>query len=88
MVGDALEIIPTLKDEYDFVFIDAIKTQYYAYLKALEPNLFRGSMIVADNVGKSEDQMQDYLKHVRESGQYTSRFILVGNDGVELSIRR
>jgi predicted O-methyltransferase YrrM len=88
LVGDALKIIPTLKDEYDFVFIDAVKSQYYEYLKALEPNLFRGSMIVADNVGKSEDKMQDYLKHVRESGLYTSRFILVEDDGVELSIRR
>ena len=88
LVGDALDIIPTLKDEYDFVFIDALKTQYHAYLKAIEPHLFRGSMIVADNVGRREDQMQDYLKHVRESGQYTSRFIMVGNDGVELSIRR
>ncbi|MFX1317800.1 MAG: O-methyltransferase [Promethearchaeota archaeon] len=88
LVGDALEIIPTLKDEFDFVFIDAVKSQYYAYLKALEPNLFRGSMIVADNVGKSQNQMQDYLKHVRESGLYTSRFIMVENDGVELSIRR
>ena len=88
LVGDALEIIPTLKDEYDFVFIDALKTQYYEYLKVIEPHLFRGSMIVADNAGRSEDQMQDYLKHVRESGQYTSRFILVGSDGIELSIRR
>ncbi|MDO8055538.1 MAG: class I SAM-dependent methyltransferase, partial [Candidatus Hermodarchaeota archaeon] len=88
LVGDALEIIPALKDEYDFVFIDAVKSQYHAYLQVLEPHLFRGSMIVADNVGKSESQMKDYLKHVRESGAYTSRFILVGNDGVELSIRR
>lgn len=88
LVGDALEIIPTLKDEYDFVFIDATKTQYYDYLKALEPNLFRGSMIVADNVGRREELVKDYLKHVRESGLYTSRLILVGDDGVELSIRR
>jgi predicted O-methyltransferase YrrM len=88
LVGDALEIIPSLKDEYDFVFIDAVKSQYYKYLKALEPNLFRGSMIVADNVGRSEHKMQDYLKHVRESGLYTSRFIMVEDDGVELSIRR
>ncbi len=88
LVGNALEIIPTLKEEYDFVFIDALKTQYYDYLMALEPHLFRGSMIVADNVGKSEDKMLNYLKHVRESGQYTSRFMMVDNDGVELSIRR
>jgi predicted O-methyltransferase YrrM len=88
LVGDALKIIPNLKDEYDFVFIDAEKSQYHAYLQALEPHLFRGSMIVADNVGKYEAQMEDYLKHVRESGDYTSRFIMVGNDGVELSIKR
>jgi predicted O-methyltransferase YrrM len=88
LVGDALEIIPTLQDEYDFVFIDAVKDQYHAYLQALEPRLFRGSMIIADNVGKYEAQMKDYLKQVRESGDYTSRFILVGNDGVELSIKR
>jgi predicted O-methyltransferase YrrM len=88
LVGDALEIIPTLKEEFDFVFIDALKTQYYDYLMALEPNLFRGTMIIADNVGKSGDKMQNYLKQVRESGLYTSRFIMVDNDGVELSIRR
>ena len=88
LVGDALEIIPTLKEEFEFVFIDALKTQYYDYLKALEPLLFRGSMIIADNVGKSENKMQDYLKHVRESGLYTSRLIMVDDDGVELSIRR
>ncbi|MFX0168469.1 MAG: O-methyltransferase [Candidatus Hodarchaeota archaeon] len=88
LVGDALEILPTLKEEFDFVFIDANKTQYYAYLKALEPHLFRGSMVVADNVGQYQEQMKDYLEHVRESGAYTSRFIMVGNDGVELSIKR
>ena len=88
LVGDALDIIPTLKEEFEFVFIDALKTQYFEYLKALEPLLFRGTMIVADNAGKSRDKMQDYLRHVRESGKYTSRFIMVGDDGVELSLRR
>ncbi|MFX1509614.1 MAG: O-methyltransferase [Promethearchaeota archaeon] len=88
LVGDALEIIPTLNQEFDFVFIDALKTQYYDYLMALEPLLFRGSMIIADNVAKSSTRMEKYLAHVRESGHYTSRLILVEDDGVELSIRR
>lgn len=86
--GDALEILPKLNGEYDLVFIDAVKSQYFAYLQALEPRLFRGSIVVADNVGRYADEMKDYLEHVRESGAYTSRFILVGNDGVELSIKR
>lgn len=88
LVGDALEILPTLEGEFDFVFIDAIKSQYLNYLKALESRLFRGSMIVADNAGKYKNEMHDYLEYVRDSGEYTSRFILVGNDGVELSIKR
>lgn len=88
LIGDALEIVPQLDGEFDLVFIDAEKGDYMKYLKAIEPKLFRGSLLLADNAGKYQGQMKDYLDYVRESGQYTSRFILVGNDGVELSIKR
>ncbi|MFX1491941.1 MAG: O-methyltransferase [Promethearchaeota archaeon] len=88
LIGDALEILPTLNGEFDLVFLDAIKTQYLSYLKASEPHLFRGSMVIADNIVRRSDEVQDYLEYVRESGEYTSRIIIVGNDGVELSIKR
>jgi len=48
--GDALETLKTLEGEFDFVFIDALKRDYFKYLKLLEPKLKPGSVIVADNV--------------------------------------
>ena len=88
VAGDAREILPNLNGEFDFVFIDADKDQYYSYLQAIEDKLYRGSLIVSDNVGKYSDRMKDFLDHIRSSGNYTSRTILIGDDGVELSIKR
>jgi len=88
LVGDARSILPTLKGEFELVFIDGAKSEYLDYLKLIENKLFRGSIIVADNAGRRANEMQDYLTHVRYSGKYESRFIPVGEDGVELSIKR
>ena len=86
-VGNALKVIPTLKDCYDAVFIDAEKTEYYAYLRLMEKKLHRGTVIVADNAGIFADQMRDYLDYVRKSGKYHSRYIPVGEDGLEISVK-
>lgn len=48
--GDAAEVLPTLTDTYDFVFIDAAKGQYERYLDAIEARLADGAVIAADNV--------------------------------------
>jgi predicted O-methyltransferase YrrM len=49
--------------------------------------LRKGAVVFADNAGIFADQMNDYLDYVRNSGKYQSRFIQVGEDGVEISIR-
>jgi predicted O-methyltransferase YrrM len=87
IVGDALKVIPTLKDCFDAVFIDADKTEYLLYLKVMEDKLHEGTVVVADNAGIFADQMQNYLNYVRNSGRYSSRFVQVGDDGIEISIR-
>ena len=33
ITGDALQVIPTLKGQFDFAFIDAEKNEYFQYLK-------------------------------------------------------
>ena len=48
--GDALDIIPTLKDEFDLVFMDGSKTQYSRYFDLLIDQVRPGGMILADNV--------------------------------------
>ncbi len=70
--GDGRTELQKLSGSFDLVFLDAEKTQYLAYLKAVEKNLDKSSVIVADNVGIFEDQMQDYLEYVRTKGPYKS----------------
>ncbi len=58
--GDALEVLPKLDGEYDFVYIDALKQDYLKYFQAIEPRLPAGAVIVADNVIRSAAAMQDF----------------------------
>jgi predicted O-methyltransferase YrrM len=73
--GDGKTVLAKLTGEFDLVFLDAEKSEYLAYLKAIEKNLHKGSVVVADNVGIFRDQMQDYLKHVRTNGPFKSRTV-------------
>lgn len=48
-IGSALEIIPTLTEKFDLVFIDADKREYLAYYNLLIDRLQSGAYILADN---------------------------------------
>ena len=87
IVGDALQVIPTSTGQFDFAFIDAEKTEYLQYLQLAEDKLPKGAVVFADNAGVFADQMGDYLDYVRNSGNYRSRYIQVGGDGVEISVK-
>ena len=49
-VGNALEIIPNMKDEFDLVFIDADKENYSNYFRIVIEKIPIGGFIIADNV--------------------------------------
>lgn len=49
-VGNALEIIPTLDETFDLVFIDADKENYWNYYQMAIEKLRPGGLILADNV--------------------------------------
>jgi len=72
MVGDALEILPTLTDRFDMVFLDAVKEDYRAYLTSVERLLHKGSVVAADNVKSHAKEVMEYLDYVRNSGKYES----------------
>lgn len=49
-IGNALEIVPQLKEAWDLVFIDADKRNYTAYYEMIIAQVARGGFIIADNV--------------------------------------
>ena len=87
ITGDAIQVIPRLKGVFDFVFIDAEKTEYLDYLRLAEDKLRKGTVIVADNAGIFAKQMRDYLDYVRTSGKYSSKYVPVGVDGLEITVK-
>lgn len=62
-LGDAVEILPTLNEKYDVVFIDAAKGKYPFFLKEALRMLKDDGMIIADNVLYKGYVMSDYNKH-------------------------
>ena len=62
--GDAVEILPTLTEKYDMVFIDAAKGKYPFFLKeALRMLNEDNGVILADNILYKGYVMSDYNKH-------------------------
>lgn len=50
LIGDAVEIIPTLSGPFDLVFIDADKERYQYYYDKIIDKVKKGGYIIADNV--------------------------------------
>lgn len=76
--GDAVEILPTLNDKYDVVFIDAAKGKYPFFLEQALRMLNDKGVIIADNVLYKGYVMSDYNKHkqrtaVRNLREYIAR---------------
>lgn len=59
-VGNAMEIIPELDNDWDMVFIDADKENYLNYYKLVVDKVRPGGLILADNVLWSGKVTEDY----------------------------
>ncbi len=63
MIGNAVDILPTLKNEYDIVFIDAAKSKYSIFLHEAIKLIKNNGLILADNILYKGYVMSDYNKH-------------------------
>ena len=61
--GDAVEILPTLNNKYDAVFIDAAKGKYPFFLKEALRMINPNGIIFADNILYKGYVLSDYNKH-------------------------
>ena len=60
---DAVEILPTLNEKYDMVFIDAAKGKYPFFLQQALRMINENGIIFADNILYKGYVMSDYNKH-------------------------
>ena len=97
--GDAVEILPTLQENYDVVFIDAAKGKYPFFLKQALRMIKPHGIIFADNVlykgyvlsdyNKQKQRtavrnLREYLKEVIENPNLETEILEVG-DGLAIS---
>lgn len=61
--GDAVDILPTLNEKYDMIFIDAAKGKYPFFLAQSLRLLKEDGIIFADNVLYKGYVLSDYNKH-------------------------
>ena len=72
----ALEVLPSLPDGIELVFIDADKKNYLNYLEAILPKMRPGGVILSDNVlwsGKVVEAVKDNDKHTQILMEYNQR---------------
>lgn len=100
--GDAIEVIPTLQDDYDFIFIDAAKGQYIHFFELIEAKLSDNAVILSDNilfrgmVGDNDlvkrrkitivKRLRKYLSMLTNKEGYTTSILQIG-DGVSLTVK-
>ena len=94
-VGDALEVIPTLHEVWDLIFIDADKVNYINYYELTLPLLKKGGFILADNVlfhgevledniaGKSAKAIHAFNEHLEKDNRIQHVLVTV-RDGLML----
>lgn len=61
--GDAVEILPTINEKYDMIFIDAAKGKYPFFLEQALRLIQKDGIIFADNILYKGYVMSDYNKH-------------------------
>lgn len=100
--GDAIEILPTLKGKYDFIFLDAAKGHYMDFFTEAIRLLNHGGVIVSDNVlfkgmVASDElvirrkktivkRLRAFLEYINKIEGYTSSVIPIG-DGLAITYR-
>ena len=98
-VGDARNIIKSINEKFDLVFLDADKENYIEYYELVIEKVKKGGLIIADNVlwtgkvvepEKDDDELTQYLidfnKMINEDDR-VENIILPLRDGLNVILK-
>jgi predicted O-methyltransferase YrrM len=83
--GDAKETIPSIKDVFDVVFLDAEKEDYDQLFQSARAKLEAGALVVADNVISHRETLGAYSQ-ARQSDPTLESVTVPLDRGLELSV--
>lgn len=97
MVGNALEIVPTLKDKFDFIFVDINKEDYPTVLPQcvdllrdggllVTDNVLWGGMVASDDTSSSTQAIREYNRLLSQDSRMLTTIVPL-RDGVSISIK-
>ncbi|NLY85944.1 MAG: O-methyltransferase [Tissierellia bacterium] len=100
--GEAEEVLLSLNDKYDFIFLDAAKGQYMEFFNRFVNLLDKGGLVISDNVlykgmvatdklvvrrkKTIVKRLRKFLRHINEIQGYTSCIIPIG-DGLAITYK-
>ncbi|MFC1850401.1 O-methyltransferase [candidate division CSSED10-310 bacterium] len=87
-INDAFKEIPTIKGEFDFIFLDAWKPDYIRFLKMLTPRIRPGGAITAHNVISQSQSMKDFLDALHHDPDLKTTIHKTSAAGISVSIVR
>jgi predicted O-methyltransferase YrrM len=83
--GDAREVVPTIDDVFDVVFLDAEKEDYEQLFQSARTKLEPGALVVADNVISHEETLGAYSR-ARQGDPALASVTVPLDRGLELSV--
>ena len=103
LLADAGDVLPSLEEQFDLIFLDGPKAQYIHYLPELKRLLTPRGVLFADDVllygwvsGREEvpykrrsivERLREYLRAVRDDPDFATTILEVG-EGVAISVLR
>ncbi len=88
--GDALETIPAQTGKFDFVFLDAVKSDYPKYFELSRPMLTKRSLVVAHNAISAAEALGPYFELMNSDPNMQTTIVAIQpRDGIAVTyIRR
>jgi predicted O-methyltransferase YrrM len=84
--GNALELLSVLEGPFDFVLLDAEKSEALRYFQLLFERVRSGALICCDKALSKASQLADYLTYVHERPGLESVLAPIG-EGLELTYK-
>jgi predicted O-methyltransferase YrrM len=85
--GIILEILPEIKQKFDFIFIDASKEEYLDYIKLCEPLMEKNCVIIADNINSHRDKLEKFIQYMEDHPAFETVILNFG-EGLLLSYKK